>query len=863
MTAPVPSAEADVRFPSLAALRVAHAELLKRQREISAAGELQAAVLAFLRRGQATGALLDEEDDRWEAQSILDYWVTFLFRADRTVVDGTLDELDPELAPELDDAACPYVGLDAFRESRFNVFFGRQRLVQSMLDRLAAERFLAAVGSSGSGKSSVMLGGVLASLKGGAVAGSASWLYLPTLVPGSEPLVNLARALSPAGTDSAEVASRVVRLRENPGSVVELVAAQGTAGQPAVLVVDQLEELFTLCDEEPVRQAFADALSALVEASGVRHTLLVTLRSDYESRVARLGRFQELFENAEVRVTPLSAAELREAIVRPAELAGLKFEDGVVDALLRDILGEPAGLPLLQFTLLKLWESRERNRVTWQAYRRLGGGRLALARTADELYASLIPEEQVTARRLLLRMVRPSEGLEVMSSRVRRADLYRGGEDPGRVDRVLDKLIGARLLRLTHGETPGTPADDQVEVAHEALVRNWPKLVDWLEEERAEIAMRRRLESLVDEWLRLEKRGGLLDEAQLQEAERWLGSASASLLGYHPELPALVQASRAAIEDGKRREEEVRKRELEQAQQLAEAERRRAEDKTWSTRLFRTLAAISTALLLLSIWSTYRAKQALTQAQEALADAREQKAKADTERRRAEEALLQYDQIREQVVETRSQNLRLGVPERSSIRVLVPPHQWEHRRFRPLQPGASLGSLGGTYGSLCCVVQDRDGQRYLLTLPFVLDEPLGATIVQPAGGTEEDRVGVLERTGKDRFKSGALVKLDAGVGADFEIPTLGTIRGVARTVAPGDTVRLVGSASGIVEGMVIQANDREVVTSILPSAGDAGGPVLSADGELIGLLYGSDKLRSFVVRIEPVLGELGVELVKE
>ncbi len=250
-------------------------------------------------------------------------------------------------------------------------------------------------------------------------------------------------------------------------------------------------------------------------------------------------------------MTPLNAAELREAIERPAELVGLKFEEGVVDALINALLGEPAALPLLQFTLLKLWESREHNRVTKEAYRQLGGGLSALARSADEFYMKLIPEEQVTVKRILLRMVRPGEGLEVTSSRVPRKALYKGSDAADRIDRVLDKLIQRRLVRLTESGS----SDAQVEVAHEALVRNWPRLVEWLEEERAAINMRRRLETKSAEWMRLgQGKSGLLDDVQLHEAKRWLESAEAAYLGYDESLPALVEASGKAIEEAKRKE---------------------------------------------------------------------------------------------------------------------------------------------------------------------------------------------------------------------------------------------------------------------------------------------------------------------
>ena len=285
---------------------------------------------------------------------------------------------------------------------------------------------------------------------------------------------------------------------------------------------------------------------------------------------------QPLFEAAQLRVTPLSAAELREAIERPAAQVGLKFDQEVVDDLVREILGEPAGLPLLQFTLLKLWERRRKNRVPWDVYRASGGGRRALAKSADEFYAGLIPEEQVTARRILLRVVRPGEGLEFTSSRVARSALAQSGEDPGRVDRVLAKLVAARLLRLTPGDTD---ADDQVGVAHEALVRNWPQLVGWLEEERAAIAVRRRLESKAAEWVRLGSgSAGLLDAVQLQEAERWLMSAEASYLGYNPQLADLVHSSSTAVMAEETARELARERELEQARALAHAQQARAEE---------------------------------------------------------------------------------------------------------------------------------------------------------------------------------------------------------------------------------------------------------------------------------------------
>lgn len=638
-------------FPSLAALRTAHNALLRKHQEQGDSEPVLADIAALLEQGRATGALLDGEQERWTAQSILDYWTATLLSGGHTPPDALLADFDPQLAPELPGELCPYVGLDAFRETTSNVFFGRERLVQLLINRLTTARMLAVVGPSGSGKSSLVLAGLVPALKRGAIpatestVGSDQWRYAPRMTPGSDPLANLARVLQSAGApaDGAEpqqprawVRQQAAQLRENPDHLINVVNATGDA--PTVLIVDQFEELFTLCADEAVRQAFANNLLRLTQAPGHRHTVVLTMRTDFESFIMRLPGFQPFFEQALIRATPLNAAELREAIEAPAEAVGLKFEAGIVDALLQDILGEPAALPLLQFTLLKLWEHRERNRITWEAYRRLGGGRLALARSADELYESLIPEEQVTARRILLRLVRPGDGLEVTSSRVRRDELYQTGEARDRVDRVLQRLLDARLLRLSEGDTE---ADLQVEVAHEALVRNWPRLVEWLEEEREQLRVRLRLTEAAEQWEAVGRHpDALLRGALLEEARRYrdLNALEA----------AFVRASRDALTAEEQAKEAARQHELEQARALAETERQRAEtERLWgefqanaaarerqraiwltvSNAVAGVLAVVAVLFAYRAYWSTFAAQvnaaQAAANAQEAQAKATE------------------------------------------------------------------------------------------------------------------------------------------------------------------------------------------------------------------------------------------------
>jgi len=581
-------------FPSLTALRATHASLLDTHRSQGDTADFWAKVEAFLWRGQATGALLDQEGERVGAQSLLDYWTATAYSIGRTVPNALLLSFDPTLAPEIPDAHCPYVGLAAFREGQGAYFFGRRQLIESLVAKVATDRLVAVVGPSGSGKSSIVLAGLVPALKAGAVPAAAAspasqaWRYSTRMVPGSDPLANLARAIQPAQSIDAfdvTVAAKYLfaaegMLREET-YLVNLLAAE--QDRPLVLVIDQFEEIFTLCTDERLRNALIANLLALLQPPTPRHTVILTMRTDFESYVARLPHFQPRFEEAIVRVTPLNAAELREAIERPADLVGLKFEEGVVDGLVQDLLGEPAALPLLQFTLLKLWEHRERNRITWDAYRRLGGGRLALARSADQLYEQLIPEDQIAARRILLRLVRPGEGLEVTSNRVRRAVLYQSGEARDRVDRVLQRLIDADLLRLSPGDKAD---DDQVEVAHEALVRNWPRLVGWLEDERVRLRERLRLTEAAEQWLSLDRDpAALLRGALLEEAQR------------HPDLSeveeAFVSASLAARQRAAQEREAVRERELTQARALAheQAERANAE-REWANYQARAAAKL-------------------------------------------------------------------------------------------------------------------------------------------------------------------------------------------------------------------------------------------------------------------------------
>lgn len=448
------------------------------------------------------------------------------------------------LAPELEDTLCPYRGLDPFQPSDQRQFFGRQWLIDELLNRLKeGDRLLAIVGPWGSGKSSLVLAGLAPALQAGGVNGSKEWHYYPAIVPGSNPLKSLVHLTRPADTElEGWEQEHVERLQHDSDHLRAQINAM--VDRPCLLIVDQFEEIFTLCHDEAIRQAFVDNLLRLVQTPDDGHVVVLTMRTDFERDISLLPTLQPPFEKARMSVMPPSAGELREAIERPAAAVGLVFEDDIVDALIQDVLNEPSGLLLLQFTLLKLWDNRERNKITWNAYRRLGGVRVALARSADEFYEGLIVEEQITTKRILLRMVSPGIAQELTVKPVRREELYRFGEAHERIDRVLEKLVQSRLVRILRRDSPN---DDQFEIAHEALVRNWPRFVDWLNEERERLALRQRLETKTAEWIvRGRGNSGLLDTIGLQEAEHWLASRDAFELGYDEALPALVKASQTA-----------------------------------------------------------------------------------------------------------------------------------------------------------------------------------------------------------------------------------------------------------------------------------------------------------------------------
>ena len=287
----------DNRFPSLASLRSAHSELLKLHRDRGNEPEILAEIEQLIHKGRATGALLDSENDRWAAQGLLDYWSSLLYRAGQQPPDATLADFDPSLAPDLSDDLCPYMGL----EENQNLFFGRQRLIDKLLKHLEANRLLIVLGSSGSGKSSVVLGGLLPRLIAGALPGSKNWFYYAPLVPSSEPLAALAQRLKPANVSAKEwIPQQVSAFKQNPNHLVQLV--EQPDHQPVVLIIDQFEEVYTLCRNDEARQALIKNLLNFIQIPDARNTLILTMRTEFESQLGRSPDLLALSEQSRIRI---------------------------------------------------------------------------------------------------------------------------------------------------------------------------------------------------------------------------------------------------------------------------------------------------------------------------------------------------------------------------------------------------------------------------------------------------------------------------------------------------------------------------------------------------------------------------------
>ena len=458
---------------------------------------------------------------------------------------------------DLPEPINPYKGLRAFEEFDASDFFGRDALVSRLMARIQGdtERFLAVIGPSGSGKSSAVHAGLVPAVRDGAIPGSDRW-FITSMVPGTHPLEELEAALLRVAVNPP--ASLLSQLNEDERGLARAVkrVLPGNDSE-LLLVIDQFEEVFTLLEDEATRVHFLESLLTISQDTHSRMRIILTMRADFYDRPLLYPHFGELVRQSTEVVLPLNPDELAQAIDGPAERVGLRLEDGLTSSIIRDIGEQPGALPLLQHALSELYERRDGRVLTIEAYEASGRVAGALARRADELYESLDDSGKRLARHLFLRLVTPGDGAEDTRRRELQSELYIGGDDDEKLSAIIDLFGKYRLL--TFDRDPATRAPT-VEVAHEALIRRWPRLKEWIEANRDDLRIYQRVAHATREWLNSEHDPSFLASgARLSQFESW---AAETELIINPQESGYLEAS---IAERERQEAEEAARQAHQA----------------------------------------------------------------------------------------------------------------------------------------------------------------------------------------------------------------------------------------------------------------------------------------------------------
>ncbi|MBN1453090.1 MAG: hypothetical protein JW963_18895, partial [Anaerolineales bacterium] len=481
-------------------------------------------------------------------------------------------------------------------------------------------RFLAVVGPSGSGKSSLVKAGLVPALWRGDLPGSDRW-FVVEMMPGTRPLDELEIALSRVAADrSAHLREHLERDDHGLLRIAGLILPND--GSELVLIIDQFEEAFTLVEKESVREHFLDLIYSAVMDPRSRIRVIVTLRADFYDRPLHYPRFGELLRQRMETILPLSAEELEAAIVKPAARVGVFFEDGLVPTIISEVNYQPGALPLLQYALTELFERRTKRTLTQQAFQKIGGAIGALAQRAEELYQEQDDAGQEMIRQMFLRLVTLGEGTQDTQRRVHHSELREIARDQDLMDEIIDTFAAHRLLSLDHDPITRSPI---VEMAHEAILGEWNRLRIWLEESRHDIRQQHLLAAAANEWYRAGKDVSfLLHGARLEQFEAWGEQTELALTQVEQDFLHISlghQIREEELEHERQQHELTLARQAADAAKHAEKSQRRA-----ANRLRYLVAGLGVFLILAVVLSTF----ALTA-----------RSTAETERDRAEiEALI-------------------------------------------------------------------------------------------------------------------------------------------------------------------------------------------------------------------------------
>lgn len=419
---------------------------------------------------------------------------------------------------------CPFKGLASYEAVDAPYFFGREPVVASLVARLVGAGMVGLVGPSGSGKSSVLRAGLLPALAAGVLPGSDRWT-VGLLRPGTTPTAELRAAVA--------AALRRARLQPPDEGPVGDALDRLPEGIRLVVGADQFEELFTVCDDEGERAAFVADLVRLSRDPSGRAVVIVAIRADQYGRCAAYRDLAESLAANNLLIGPMTAEELGRAVELPARAAGLRVEPQLTAALVSAVAGEPGGLPLLSTTLLELWQRRDGRTMRLEAYERIGGVSGAVARLAESAYARLTEDQRPIARAIVLRLVSVGDD-GTLSRRPIAPDTIDAGRDPD-MERVLTILIESRLVTLDEG---------RLEIAHEALLREWPRLRRWIEDDTGDRLVREHLARAAADW----------DRSGRSPAELYRGSRLAAAVDWSADHDREASADERAFLEASRDE---------------------------------------------------------------------------------------------------------------------------------------------------------------------------------------------------------------------------------------------------------------------------------------------------------------------
>jgi WD40 repeat protein/DNA-binding XRE family transcriptional regulator len=485
----------------------------------------------------------------------------------------------------------PFKGLLYFDEADSDLFFGRETLTARLIERLATgidagERFLAVVGASGSGKSSVVRAGLIPALRWRSP--SASW-PIHVLTPTAQPLEALAASLTQEVESVTAAATLADDLARDPRSL-QLFVKRGHASQ-VMLVVDQFEELFTLCRSHTEQIAFVNNLIAAAFEPDSPTIVVIALRADFYAHCADFADLRQALAQHQEYIGPMTPEELCQAIEEPARRGHWEYESGLIDLLLHDVGDEPGALPLLSHALLETWQRRRGRTLTLSGYLASGGVRGAIAETAESVFHDQLDrQQQLIARQIFLRLTELGEGTQDTRRRATLIELVPNPQLRLSVESVLKTLADARLITTSEGVA---------EVAHEALIREWPTLREWLADDREGLRLHRHLTEAAQEWERLDRdRDSLYRGARLAQAVEWANTHAGELNALER---TFLEASQALAQQEEVEREAQRQRQLEAAQKLAESESRRAEEQARSARQLRRRARYLTGAFIVAL----------------------------------------------------------------------------------------------------------------------------------------------------------------------------------------------------------------------------------------------------------------------